>query len=260
VSSAIGDLLREWRAARRVSQLDLALAADVSPRHLSYVETGKAQPSRELIDRLAEALQVSMRDRNALLMSAGYAPGYHETAIAAPKMAAARRAIELILKQQEPYPAIVTTRHWDIVMANQGATRLFAWLLGGRSAERNAMRMVFDPAVLRPLIVNWEAVALDLIRQLHADVASAPLDPGARALLHQVLAYPGVPSRWRTHEVWDAPVEPLWTVTYHKDGRDLTFFWTVTTFATPRDVTLEELRIECHFPADEATEQLCHQG
>jgi transcriptional regulator with XRE-family HTH domain len=259
VSSAIGDLLREWRAARRVSQLDLALAADVSPRHLSCVETGKAQPSRDLIDRLADALQVPMRARNGLFVSAGYAPGYHETAIAAPQMAAARRAIELILKQQEPYPAIVATRHWDILMANEGATRLFAWLLGGSSAERNAMRMVFDPAALRPLIANWEAVALDLIRLLHADVASTPLDVRARALLDQVLAYPGVPSRWRGREVWSAPVEPLWTVTYRKDGRDLTFFWTVTTFATPQDVTLEEVRIECHFPADEATRRLCHQ-
>jgi transcriptional regulator with XRE-family HTH domain len=259
VSSAVGDLLREWRAARRVSQLDLALAADVSPRHLSYVETGKAQASRELIDRLAEALQVPMRNRNALLMSAGYAPVYHETAIAAPTMSVARRAIELILKQQEPYPAIVTTRHWDILMANQGATRLFAWLLGGRSAERNAMRMVFDPAALRPLIVNWEAVALDLIRHLHADVASVPLDARARALLHQCLAYPSVPSRLHAREVWDAPVEPMWAVTYRKDGRDLTFFWTVTTFATPRDVTLEELRIECHFPADDVTDHYCRQ-
>ena len=255
--SAIGDLLREWRAARRISQLALALAADVSSRHLSCVETGKAKPSRELIDRLAGALQVPMRDRNTLFIAAGFAPGYHETAIAAPTMSAARRAIELMMKQQEPYPAIVTTRHWDILMSNEGATRLFAWLLGGRSAERNAMRMVFDPEGLRPLIANWEEVALDLIRQLHADVASAPLDLRARALLDQVLSYPSVPSRWRGREVWSAPVEPLWTVTYRKDGRDLTFFWTVTTFATPQDVTLEELRIECHFPADEATHRLC---
>ncbi len=259
MSSAIGDLLREWRTARRVSQLDLALAADVSSRHLSYVETGKAQPSRELIDRLAEALDMPMRARNALLMAAGYAPGYHETAIAAPQMAAARRAIELILKQQEPYPAVVLTRHWDLLMSNQGAARLFGWLLGGRSVERNIMRMVFDPAVLRPLIVNWEPVAFDLLRELHADVASAPLDPRARALLQQVLAYPDVPLRWRAREVWDAPAEPLWTVTYRKDGRDLTFFWTVTTFGTPQDVTLQELRIECSFPADDATDSYCRE-
>jgi transcriptional regulator with XRE-family HTH domain len=259
MSSATGDLLREWRAARGVSQLELALAADVSPRHLSYVETGRAQPSRELIDRLAEALRMPMRTRNALLMSAGYAPGYHETAIAAPQMAAARRAIELILKQQEPYPAVVLTRHWDLLMANQGATRVFGWLLGGRSVERNVMRMVFDPAALRPLIVNWEAVAFDLLRELHAEVAGAPLDPRPRALLQQVLGYPGVPSRWRSREVWEAPAEPLWTVTYRKDGRDLTFFWTITTFGTPQDVTLEEVRIECSFPADERTDRLCRE-
>jgi transcriptional regulator with XRE-family HTH domain len=259
VSSAIGDLLREWRAARRVSQLDLALAADVSPRHLSCVETGKAQPSRELIERLAEALHVPMRDRNALLMSAGYAPGYRETEIAAPQMANARRAIELILKQQEPYPAVVFTRHWDLLMVNQGAVRLFNWLRGGPSTERNIMRSVFDPNNLRPFIVNWEEVALDLIRHLHDDVAGAPLDPRARALLRQLLAYPGVPPRWRAREIRDAPAEPLWTVTYRKDGHDLTFFWTLTRFGTAQDVTLEEIRIECHFPADEATERLCRE-
>jgi transcriptional regulator with XRE-family HTH domain len=259
VSSTIGDLLREWRAARRLSQLHLALAAGVSARHLSCIETGKAQPSRELIDRLAEALEVPMRDRNALLMSAGYAPGYRETEIAAPQMANARRAIELILKQQEPYPAVVFTRHWDLLMVNQGAARVFNWLRGGQSTERNVMRAVFDPRQLRPLIVNWEQVALDLIRHLQADIAGAPRDPRTRALLQEILAYPGVPSRWRAREVWDAPAEPLWTVTYRKDGHDLTFFWTITTFGTAQDVTLEEIRIESHFPADDATDRLCRE-
>lgn len=259
MSSAIGDLIREWRGVRRISQLDLALAAHVSPRHLSYIETGKAQPSRDLIDRLADALNVPMRDRNALFISAGFAPGYLETEIAAPQMATARRAIELILKQQEPYPAVVFTRHWDLLMVNQGATRFFNWLRGGPSTERNVMRAVFDPKALRRFIVNWEEVALDLIRHVYADVASAPLDPRARALLHQLLAYPGVPSRWRPREIRNAPAEPLWTVTYRKDGHDLTFFWTITTFGTAQDVTLEEMRIECHFPADDATDRFCRE-
>lgn len=245
--------------ARRVSQLDLALAADVSSRHSSCVETGKAQPSRELIGRLAGALNVPMRERNALLMSAGYAPFYGENEIAAPEMTRARRAIELILKQQEPYPAVVVSRHWDVLMANGGTGRLFDWLLGERPADRNAMRMVFDPAILRPLIANWEDVAIDLLRQLHADVAAAPLDPRARALLAQVLAFPTVPPRWRTREAWDAPTEPVWTIIHRKDGREMTFFWTITTFATPQNVTLEELRIECFFPADEATDLFCQE-
>jgi transcriptional regulator with XRE-family HTH domain len=251
--SPIGVLLREWRAARRVSQLHLALAANVSSRHLSCVETGRAQPSRELIDRLAEALDVPLRERNALLIAAGYAPGYRETSMSAPEMTRARGAIDLILKQQEPYPAIVLSRQWELLMANQGATRVFGWLLGGPSPERNVMRMAFDPKGLRPFIVNWDEVAQNLLRELRSDIAAAPQDQRARALLREVLAYPDVPSR-----VWsDAPASPLWTIRYRKDGRELRFFWTITTFGTAQDVTLQELRIECSFPGDEATDRLC---
>ena len=252
-ASPLGELLREWRAARRVSQLDLALSANVSSRHLSCVETGRAQPSRELIDRLAEALEVPFRERNALFIAAGYAPGYRETEIGAPEMLRARGAIELIMKQQEPYPAVVLTRRWDLLMANQGATRVFGWLLGGPSSERNVMRMAFDPNGLRPFIANWDEVAQDLLRQLRSDVAAAPQDQRAREFLRDVLAYPDVPSRILS----DAPENPLWSIRYRKDGRELGFFWTITTFGTAHDVTLQEIRIECSFPADEATDQLC---
>jgi transcriptional regulator with XRE-family HTH domain len=251
--SPFGVLLREWRAARRKSQLHLALAANVSARHLSCVETGRAQPSREMIDRLAEALEVPFRERNALLIAAGYAPGYRETEIGAPEMARARGAIELIMKQQEPYPAIVLSRQWDLLMANQGAARVFGWLLGGPSPEKNVMRMAFDPQGLRPYIANWTEVSQDLVRQLRSDVAAAPQDHRARALLRDVLAYPDAPS----HVSGGKPTNPLWSIQYRKDGLELKFFWTITTFGTAQDVTLQELRIECSFPADEATDRLC---
>ena len=252
-ASPFGVLLREWRAARRVSQLHLALAAKVSSRHLSCVETGRAQPSRELISRLAEALDVPFRERNALLVAAGYAPGYRETSMTAPEMARARGAIELSMKHQEPYPAILLSRQWDLLMANDGAKRVFGWLLGGPSPERNVMRMAFDPNGLRPFIVNWKEVAQDLLRQLRADVAATPQDVRARALLRDVQGFPDVPA----HVPPDAPVSPLWTIRYRKDSRELRFFWTITTFGTPQDVTVQELRIECSFPADEATAELC---
>jgi transcriptional regulator with XRE-family HTH domain len=251
--SPFGVLLREWRAARHISQLHLSLAANVSSRHLSCVETGRAQPSRELIARLAVALDVPLREQNALLIAAGYAPGYHETDFSAPEMARARDAIELIMKQQEPYPAIVLSRQWDLLMVNQGAARVFGWLRGGPSAERNVIRMAFDPHGLRPYIVNWSEVAQDMVRQLRSDVAAAPHDPRARKLLNDVLASPETAS----HEPSDAPVNPLWHAHYRKDGRDLKFFWTITTFGTAQDVTLQELRIECSFPADEATADWC---
>lgn len=252
----VGALLREWRAARRLSQLDLALAADVSSRHLSCVETGRAQPSREMVLRLADALAVPLRERNALLVAAGYAPGYRESGLAAPELEPAQRAIQLILRQQEPYPAIVVSQHWDLLAANQGAKRLFGWMLGGPLPHTNIMRLSFDPAGLRRFVVNWEEVALDLVRRLQSDVATAPSDTSARALLREILAYPGPPMRGHNRELGE-PLAPLATIKYRKDGINLTFFWTVTTFGTPQDVTLEELRIECSFPADELSDRLC---
>lgn len=253
----MGPLLREWRAARRLSQLALALEAGVSPRHLSYVETGKAQPSRDLVMRLADALEMPLRERNTLLMAAGYAPKYAETELETPVMAQVRRAIELILNKQEPYPAFLLDRHWDVVMTNRAAARIDEFLLPDHSGgHRNMLRRFFDPNDLRPAVLNWEEVAGDLLRHLHDEVAAAPTDGAARALLDEMLGYPGVPTRWRIREV-DAPPPPLLTVVFRRDDRELRFFSTFTTFGTPRDVTVEELRIECAFPADEATAELC---
>jgi transcriptional regulator with XRE-family HTH domain len=253
----VGALLREWRAARRLSQLDLALTAGLSARHLSCVETGKAQPSREVIARLADALDVPLRERNALLVAAGYAPSYPETPLSTPQLAQVRRAIELTLQQQEPYPAFLLDRHWNVLMANGAAARVNRFLLGGRaSAHRNMLRQIFDPNELRPVLVNWEEVAGDLIRHLHHTVAAAPADGVARALLEEVLAYPGVPTRWRTREL-GTPSSPLLTTVFRREGQELRLFSTLTTFGTPRDVTLDELHIECCFPEDEATAELC---
>jgi transcriptional regulator with XRE-family HTH domain len=249
----LGDLLRQWRSARRMSQMDLALEAGISTRHLSYVETGKARPSRELVALLAGALDMPMRDRNALLVIAGYAPGYRETPLSDPQMALMRRAIEFILGQQEPFPAFVVSRHWDVLMANQGLLRLFGWLRDGVQPHGNIMRQVFDPADMRPFVENWEEVAGDLISHLHHEAAT---DKTSRALLDEVLAYPDVPARWERRELGAAPL-PLMTVTFRKDDRRLTFFSTLTTFGTSRDITLEELRVECMFPADDDTAAFC---
>jgi transcriptional regulator with XRE-family HTH domain len=251
----IGGLLRHWRAARRVSQLDLALEADVSSRHLSFVETGRAQPSREMVLRLAEALQVPLRERNALLLAAGYAPLYRETGLEAPEVAEARRAVEFILAQQEPYPAIVVDRHWNLLMAN-AATRRFLGLfpLGEVPAPPNVLRLLFHPGGLRPFLENWEDVAGRLIQRVHREAAGSPPDAATRALLRELLDYPGVPTRWRTPELDRAPA-PLVTIVYRLGGRALRFFSTVTTFGTPQDVTLQELRIECFFPGDAATRE-----
>lgn len=239
--------------------MDLALDAGVSPRHLSCVETGKAQPSREMVARLADALDMPLRERNALLVAAGFAPRYPETALATPELSQVRRAIEFILAQQEPYPAFVLNRHWDVLMANDAALRVNAFVMNGRaSAHTNMIRQIFDPADLRGAVDNWEEVAGDLIRHLHGEVAAAPSDTAARELLDEVLAYPGVPARWRLRDVESAPT-PLLTTVLRRDEHRLRFFSTITTFGTPHDVTLEELRIECCFPVDDATAALCRQ-
>ncbi len=251
----IGALLREWRAARRVSQLDLALEAGTSSRHLSYVETGKAQPSRVMIARLAEALEMPLRERNALLLAAGYAPEYTETNLDAPALAQVRRAIDFIIEHQEPYPAFVLNRRWDILMANSAALRVADFLIGG-SAHANMLRQFFDPADMRSAVVNWEEVAGDLVRHLQDEVAATPSDTRARALLDEVLAFPGVPAGWRERSLHAAP-PPVLTVQFRKGSTDLRFFSTIATFGTSRDVTIDELRIECTFPADEATAELC---
>jgi transcriptional regulator with XRE-family HTH domain len=252
----IGALLRDWRSARHLSQLELALDAQVSSRHLSYVETGRSQPSREMVLRLADALDIPLRARNALLVAAGYAPLYFETGLGAPEMAQLRSAIELILQHQEPYPAFVLDRHWNIRMSNQAAARCTRFLLGAEPTEQNMIRLVVHPKGLRPVLVNWEETASDLIRHLHTQIAASPSDERAKALLSEVLAYPGVPARWGSRDIGSSTT-PLLTTIFRKDDVELRFFSTITTFGTPRDVTLEELHIECSFPADEATAAKC---
>jgi transcriptional regulator with XRE-family HTH domain len=253
----VGSLLREWRAARRLSQLDLAMDAGVSARHLSYVETGKAQPSREMVMRLADVLDMPLRERNALLVAAGYAPKYPETALSTPELAQVRHAIECILAQQEPYPAFLLNRHWDVLMANDAAARVGNFVMRGKaSAHQNMLRQIFDPDDFRAAVANWEEVAGYLIRHLHSEVAATPSDTKARALLDEILSYPGVPARWRTRELDTAPSLLLTTV-LRRDAQELSFFSTITTFGTPRDVTIDELHIECCFPMDDATTEFC---
>ena len=258
-AAPVGALLREWRAARRMSQLDLALEAGVSARHMSCVETGKSQPSREMVMRLADTLDMPLRERNALLVAAGYAPKYPESALATPELAQVRRAIEFILAQQEPYPAFLLNRHWDVLMANRAAQRVNAYVMRGRqSPHTNMIRQIFDPDDLRAAVANWEEVAGDLIRHLHGEVAASPTDEKARALLDEALAYPGVPARWRRRELDHAP-RPLITTVLRRDDDEFHFFSTITKFGTARDVTIDELHIECCFPVDEATIAHCRR-
>jgi transcriptional regulator with XRE-family HTH domain len=252
--ASIGSLLQGWRKARQLSQLALATQAEISSRHLCFIETGRARPSREMVVLLAGVLDVPLRERNALLLAAGFAPVYLESSLDAPELAAVRRALDAILRQQEPFPAVVMNRAWDVVTTNQAARRLFGWLLGDRvpAAPANVLRMMFDPDRLRPFVANWDAVAETLVRRIHREALGGVHDATARTLVAEILRYPGVPRSWHAAQP-GAPVLPVVPVSFRKDGQELHFFSTVTTLGTPQDITVQELRIECFFPADDHT-------
>jgi len=252
--AALGALLQYWRRARSLSQLALAHEANVSPRHVSFVETGRAKPSRDMVLLLADALGVPLRERNALLLSAGFAPMFRESALDDRELAPVRTAIDAILKQQEPYPAVVMNRRWDIVATNEAASRFFGLLLDGRTPHGagNVLRLMFHPDGLRPCVDNWEAVAQSLVRRVHREALGATRDDAGRVLLAEVLDYPGVPARWRTPDL-GAPIVPVVPVSFRHGEQRFDFFSAVTVLGTPQDITVQELRVECFFPLDEAT-------
>lgn len=254
---AIGVLLREWRRARRMSQLDLAHESSVSARHLGFIETGKARASREIVARLGDALALPLREHNALLLAAGYAPNYDENTLASPPLERLSQAIDLILRHQEPYPAFVINRHFDVLAANQAAGRVNAFLMEGRTSPHgNLLHQIFDPRDFRQVIANWPEVAAKFVRQLQDELVATPSDVRARRLLEEVLQYPDVPAAWRLRDLGSEP-EPVLTMVFNSRAGPLRFFETITTFASPRDVTLDELRIDCAFPADAHTASVC---
>jgi len=252
-SSPLGALLQYWRRARRLSQLALASEADVSPRHICFLETGRANPSREMVLHLATTLRVPLRERNTLLLAAGFAPLYRETRLDAPELEPVRLAVQAILRQQEPYPAVVMNRHWDLLGANEAATRFFQFLLGDAAkGPANVVRMMCHPDGLRPWVTNWEATAQELLQRVHREAVGGVDDEATIRLLDEVCAYPGVPKRWRIPDL-EAPLVPVISICFAKAGRTFRFFSTVTTLGTPQDITLQEIRIECFFPADAET-------
>ncbi len=256
IPTPAGTLLRSWRKARRMSQLALAVEAEVSPRHLCFLETGRARPSREMVLHLADALDVPLRERNTLLLAAGFAPMFAETDLEAPDLAPVRSALEAILRQQEPYPAVVMNRSWDILMANRAASRFFGLMLGEARSDSppNVIRLIFSPDGLRPYVTNWEEAAEALVGRIHREAVGGVLDDATSRLLQEVLAYPDVPARWGSlgPEQATLPIVPL---TFETSAGTFRYFSTVTTLGTPRDVTLQEIRIECFFPYDGETAQ-----
>jgi transcriptional regulator with XRE-family HTH domain len=253
-SAPVGDLLRHWRRVRSLSQLALAGEVGTTQRHVSFVESGRSQPSRQMVVRLARALDVPIRERNQLLLAAGYAPLYREAGLADEQAAHVRAALEQMLAKHEPYPAVVMDRHWNVVSTNVAAGAFFTWLLGDHDAgdPPNVLRLMFDPGLVRPHVTNWDAVAEALVMRVHREAVGGVPDRVTAALLDEVLAYPDVPREWHAPD-FHTPLVPVVPVAVAKNGLALSYFSAITTLGTPQDAALQELRIESFFPVDDAT-------
>jgi transcriptional regulator with XRE-family HTH domain len=252
-------LLKYWRGRRGLSQLDLALAADVSARHLSFLETGRARPSEEMVLLLAAALAVPLRDQNRLLVAAGFPARFPEGAAVPP---AVEGALARMMSQQEPLPLIVLSGGYDVIRSNRAAAALFRRLLDGRPSPEvlNPFHLVFDPAQLRPFVVRWERLARTMLARLQREALLRPADPRLGPLLERVLAYPGVERSWVRPD-FSTPLEPTLTLELRRDEPALSFRFlgTVTAFSAPQEVAVEELRIESFFPLDPATALACER-
>lgn len=254
-------LLKAWRGTRKLSQLDLALNAGVSQRHLSFLESGRAHPSRDMVLQLCEALEVPLRERNTLLEGAGFAALYRERDLGAVEMAAVRQALEISLKHHEPFPAIVVNRDWNMVLRNRPAEKFLGllgpaekvWARVDPSGEFNVMRMTFHPQGMQPLLRNWSEVVSHLLSRLQREVAAAPASQKLRALLKEVSAYPGMPIRPLT--AWQSAPPPILPLELGVGDVSLKVFTMISTFGTPQDITTDELRLEYFYPADEFTTQ-----
>lgn len=255
----VGDLLRDWRQRRRRSQLDLALDAEVSARHLSFIETGRAQPSREMVLRLAEHLEVPLRERNALLMAAGYAPVYSATPLDEPEMDAARQAIDLLLAGHEPYPALAVDRHWNLLAANRAVGIFLAEIPQELlTPPLNVLRLSMHPEGLAGRIINsaqWRDHVLHRLRQQ----VEATADPVLKELLEELRAFPAPPADTPAHEpvIHDSVAFPL---RMRSSIGELAFYTTTTVFGTATDVTLAELAIESFVPANAETAALLQRA
>jgi transcriptional regulator with XRE-family HTH domain len=255
LGSAVGQLLRDWRAARGMSQLDLAMHAGFSARHVSFIETGRTQPSRQALLVLAETLEVPLRERNRLLEAGGFAHVYRQTPLAAEEMGHIRGVLQFILDRHLPYAAVVLDRYSNCLMGNGASERLMAAVVDPSllTGHANYLRMAFHPLGVRRYILNWEEVARHLLGRAERELAPAGDDEQAIELLKELRGYAGVAMSHRSSASLSAG-DLLLPIHIRKDQIELRIFSTIMTLGTPKDVTLQELRIETFFPADDASE------
>lgn len=250
--------LRYWRDKRGHSQLRLSTASGISQRHISFLESGRSQPSREMVVKLGIILDIPLRERNGMLLAAGYAPAYRERSLSDPELVSVKQALDFMLAQQEPYPALVVDRLWNLVMANASATSMVGWLLDmpkDMPLPRegvNVLKLMLDPNGIRKHLRNWEEVCADLLQWIQREAMSDGLGSEAATLLGELTALPGISAATHLANL-DVLALPFLPMQIRKDGIALSLFTSITTMGTPHDVTVHELRIESFFPADEVT-------
>jgi transcriptional regulator with XRE-family HTH domain len=258
MNDGFAGLLRRWRTARRLSQEALAFEAETSTRHLSYLETGKSRPSREMVLALSSALALELRERNVMLGSAGFAPAFSTSGLESLAMAPIRQALDLLLAKQEPYGALVVDRVWNVLRMNEGARRMVGHFLPAPPPDpgvvTNLVRAVLHPDGLRRSLVNWVEVATFALERLEHECALDPHDAEREALRAEVRRYPGVEALAASRGPRSST--PVALVHLQRGDDEARLFTMLTTLGTPLDVTAQELTIETYFPADEATARL----
>jgi len=256
--AAFPDLLRQWRNERRMSQLALATEAGISTRHLYFLEKGRSQPSREMVVLLASVLDIPLAAQNALLIAAGFAPLFSEAPLDAPELSNVQQALEFMLAQQEPFPALVVDEAWNLRHRNHAATRILGALRPFYNVpaelSQNVMHVMCHPGGMRRFMPNWHDFVAAYLQVLHRE-ATQGLSHAAARLREDLLRYPDMPAAFGSPQM-DNPVVPM---QLQIGKRDLSFFVTLTTFAMPRDITLQQIKIEGFFPADENTAQLARK-
>ena len=244
----LGELLRYWRQERGKSQLDLSLDTGISQRHLSFVESGRSAPSRDFLSIVSDALNIPLRERNVLLLASGYAPQFSEQTMDDEQMAIVTRAIDRMLEQHEPHPALVLDRHWNVVRTNQAAPRFFGSFvdLEVRPTPRNLLDLMFDPAGMRPFVEEWGKVAAGLLQRVRREAVGQVPDAELQKLLKRLREYPGVAGLKPSQ----APQSPVLPITFRRGNQRFSYFSLITTIGTPQCITAQELRVECMFPTD----------
>lgn len=259
--STFSNILKQWRDRRKLSQLELALMSQVSQRHISFLESGRAKPSQEMVLQLANVLEVPLRQQNLMLSAAGFAPIHAETDLSAPEMASICKALSFMLHQQEPYPALVIDRYWNMLLTNEGATRLLSIFIDMDRLQKlfcidgkiNLARIVLDPQGLKSFITNWEEVTKHILQRIYRE-ANASMNEQSTLLFEELVNYPDVAEIWQ-HSHRTTQNDLILITQFKHNDLNLRFFSTIATLGTPYDITLQEIRIESLFPADEATER-----